>query len=192
MLVYHSPFFAAALEGQFKEANSLKMTLPEDRPLIFEIFVKWLYLGPLKPDNGKAEDDDIDEADDLVLAWVLGDKLGCPLFQDHVILQLIEFYAEFILGPFIIKTVYENTVPASKLRLWLINSFLYQSFEASGVHKALRDTVEGIEEFSMDVVKAISAEGRQAFKDPRYDPLGFLLVVTPKEVERIRKEWDAG
>ncbi|PNS21414.1 hypothetical protein CAC42_1193 [Sphaceloma murrayae] len=47
LLVATSPFFAAALQGHFTESSSQTVTLPEEKPDIFEWFVQWLYTGSL-------------------------------------------------------------------------------------------------------------------------------------------------
>ena len=38
-VTYHSPFFAAALDGRFTEAYSMTVSLPEDEPDVFGLFV---------------------------------------------------------------------------------------------------------------------------------------------------------
>ncbi len=38
-----SPFFAAALQGHFKEAEEDKVRLPVEDPKVFEYFLQWLY-----------------------------------------------------------------------------------------------------------------------------------------------------
>ncbi|KAJ9659781.1 hypothetical protein H2201_007217 [Coniosporium apollinis] len=43
LLTFHSPFFAAALNGTFAEGLSQSVTLPEERVDTFELFVFWLY-----------------------------------------------------------------------------------------------------------------------------------------------------
>ncbi|KAF4556271.1 Hypothetical protein D9617_1g081470 [Elsinoe fawcettii] len=47
LLVSVSPFFAAALQGHFAESASQIVTLPEEKPDMFEWFVQWLYTGSL-------------------------------------------------------------------------------------------------------------------------------------------------
>lgn len=50
LLTLHSPFFRAALTGNFKEAEDKTVTLKEEDPKIFEFFVHWLYYNCL-PDK---------------------------------------------------------------------------------------------------------------------------------------------
>lgn len=85
----HSPFFAAALDDRFAEAYFMIVSLPEDEPAVFGLFVQWLYLGHCKVDY---EDNVINlgliRGLQPAKAWVLADKLGCQPFQDCTILQL--------------------------------------------------------------------------------------------------------
>ncbi|KAF2625324.1 hypothetical protein BU25DRAFT_473880 [Macroventuria anomochaeta] len=43
LLAFHSPFFRAALIGNFQEAQNKSVTLEEEDPQTFEFFVHWLY-----------------------------------------------------------------------------------------------------------------------------------------------------
>ena len=89
LLTCHSPFFAAALDGRFAEAYFMIVSLPEDEPAVFGLFVQWLYLGHCKVDS---EDNVINlgliRGFQPAKAWILADKLGCQTFQDRTILQL--------------------------------------------------------------------------------------------------------
>ncbi|KAL8893561.1 MAG: hypothetical protein Q9192_005144 [Flavoplaca navasiana] len=89
LLTHHSPFFAAALNGSFKESTSNVVELIEDSPEAFKLFVYWLYTG------------DFELASDTkglpriaCLAWALGDKLQCPVFQDLAMLQLLDYHKQ--------------------------------------------------------------------------------------------------
>lgn len=47
LLTAASPFFAAALNSTFAEGTNQAVTLPEEKPEIFEWFLQWLYTGSL-------------------------------------------------------------------------------------------------------------------------------------------------
>ena len=47
LLVSVSPFFEAALMGAFSESRDQTVTLPEEKPEVFEWFMWWLYSGSL-------------------------------------------------------------------------------------------------------------------------------------------------
>lgn len=125
LLVYHSRFFAGALSGSFSESSGV-VTLPEDDPSIFELFVQWLYVGKgylsklwrdCKPEYPAT----------CIAAWTLGDKLGCLAFRDFVMICLINLYYEDLdlaLRPSTIRLAYDNSAPGSRLRRWTIDEFI--------------------------------------------------------------------
>jgi len=45
----HSPFFASALRGQFFEANTRRINLPDEEPEIFSCILEYLYKGDYYP-----------------------------------------------------------------------------------------------------------------------------------------------
>ncbi|KAI2485594.1 BTB domain containing protein [Pyrenophora tritici-repentis] len=51
LLVYHSPFFRAALTGNFKEATTKTVLLPTEKSETFEFCVHWLYNNRLPDPN---------------------------------------------------------------------------------------------------------------------------------------------
>lgn len=119
LLAHVSPFFAAALDGRFSESKSHKELLPEDDPAAFELFVQWLYIG----ETGK---DSPEHTLTHVRAWTLGDKLGCPVFQDRAMLKLLRFHAggqATIIEPQTSLLAYEGSAANSKLRAWALQQF---------------------------------------------------------------------
>lgn len=125
LLTRSSPFFAAALNGSFTEANSKVVTLPEDDIDAFALFTQWLYVGEI---GGSPKDCDLDHDHDsplhccastvqtLIQAWVLGDKLGCAIFKDLAMLGLIDELNVNRIEPYNVGTACERSAPGSKLR----------------------------------------------------------------------------
>ncbi|KAI9808907.1 MAG: hypothetical protein M1827_007132 [Pycnora praestabilis] len=109
LLCQHSPFFLAALAHPFAESLSRTVTLPDDSPEIFELFVTYLYTSTFtnpEPKNIWTEK-----------AWVLGDKLGCTGFKDEAMRRLWEEYEdEANVAPPAVRYAYENTYEGSALR----------------------------------------------------------------------------
>lgn len=119
-LVCHlSSFFKAALSRGFKEAEEKRVTLKEDDPAVFQVFVVWLYTGEIKQLKTWG--------DLLQLAWILGDKLGAPAFQNCAMIKLITPSGAFPWHPQIVEHVYNNTTEGSLLRAASVDSiFLYR------------------------------------------------------------------
>ena len=106
LLTNSSPFFAAALDGSFAEATSKVVHLPKDSTDAFALFIRWLYVGEIAATECSASHDhDHDHLciaatfQTLVQAWMLGDKLGCPIFKDLAMLDLIKILDLGVITP---------------------------------------------------------------------------------------------
>jgi hypothetical protein len=86
LLVYHSPFFRAALTGSFKEAGEKLITLSDTNENTFELFIHWLYYQRFPTDidspqllalyhSGKGSDDQFRS---LVNLYIFCDKYNVP------------------------------------------------------------------------------------------------------------------
>ncbi|KAH7355593.1 hypothetical protein BKA66DRAFT_575230 [Pyrenochaeta sp. MPI-SDFR-AT-0127] len=87
LLTHYSPFFRAALSGNFKEAEEHTVTLPEECPKTFEYFVHWLYNQRLPDEDDATEfheqwssptDDGEMKTGSLIHLYVLCDKYSIP------------------------------------------------------------------------------------------------------------------
>ena len=143
LLVNASPFFAAALNGSFAEATSKVINLPEDNTDAFALFIRWLFVGEISGAlfsyKDKLNGDELlrtyDPAIDRLLddtitvvylqACILGDKLGCSVFQDLAMLELIENHRHTFLVAETIRVIYEQSGLNSKLRRFAIDTFRY-------------------------------------------------------------------
>ena len=101
LFTYHSPYFCAALKGGFAEAADGAVRLQEADPVVFEIFVHWLYYArlPNKDDAPKlfnlwARLDNCGQklCDSLVRLYVLCDKYDVPALRRHCLDQLFAHY----------------------------------------------------------------------------------------------------
>ena len=120
LLTHYSNVFKAELPKAGEEGGFKTLTLPDNDPDVFQLFVQWLYLGHFKIGglwNIR-----------YVNAWILGEQLACGKFKDHVMLQLIG-YSDWGLrfDNSLVKLVYEGTTPGSKLRAWTVAHFVETS-----------------------------------------------------------------
>ena len=150
VLTHCSPFFDAALNGSFVEASSKAVNLPEDDPLAFEIWTTWLSLGKCQ---GLFEFSSFDHA--YVRAWILGDKLACPAFKDHVMFQFIHWFDSAVeIWPDLVHTVYEVCPPGSKLRRLFVDWYVWDKLRGRLAERALEfiTLLKELPEFLEDVV----------------------------------------
>lgn len=116
-----SEFVRSALRGEWIEAQERIIPLPEDDPVIFSVYQKWLYAGLIhtRPNSIPSKTDD--EYNMLVKAYIFGEKIMDSTFKDSVadaIVEKLRFTHRFDTG--LTGLVFENTLPTSPLRrLWL-------------------------------------------------------------------------
>lgn len=94
LLCQNSPYFRAALEGGFREAETQIIEWPEEKPETVEIFQLWLYSGSLGVDMG----DSMSAYEKLVNTYIFADAYDLSVLKDSVIDVFIEM-------PFREKTV---------------------------------------------------------------------------------------
>ena len=161
LLVRQSPFFAAALNGSFAEAKLNSVTMPDDDPIVFRLWVQWLYVGGIAYRVLHVED--INNV--LMKAWILGDKLDCHVFQDIVMMELLACHSLKVERPLFetstLRAAYEGSAPGSKLRKWALNFFLFEmGNKRDGTTSALQRNIlwvsetKGIEDLSQDYMEA--------------------------------------
>ena len=121
LLTSSSPFFAAALDGNFAEAKTGAIKLREDDPGAVMTFVEWLY-GSL---DRSLKPNDIDT---FVMAWQFGDKIGCPDFQNSAMSCLIDALScsEYTIQASTLRLAFRNPGADSKLSQLVVECFRWQ------------------------------------------------------------------
>ncbi|KAL8753350.1 MAG: hypothetical protein Q9199_005102 [Rusavskia elegans] len=153
LLIYHSPFFAAALNGSFRESTTNTVELIEDDPGAFTDFVLWLYTGKLET-----------EFDGLFgnacFAWALGDKLQCPAFQDRAMCHLIVQYKSDFFDEDTMRLIYNVSPPGSKLRSFAVDQVCLDRSVGSQTIGAA--AVVSVEDFNKDLLERLLPYGNEA------------------------------
>ena len=164
VLTYCSPFFDAALKGAFVKGTSKAVNLPEDDPFAFEMWATWLSLGRCE---GLRTHCYFEHA--YVRAWILGDKLACPAFKDHMMFQSLDWFDNGIdVDPDTIKVVYQVCPLGSKLRWLFVDWFVWTKLNGR-LAERLDDFIvllRELPEFSEDVVRREVMAGTEITKYP--------------------------
>ena len=126
LLMNNSTFFAAAVDGGFAEQHSKTVTLPEVATNDFEVWVQWLYLGEVRPKEIGRRDLGYDKGPyhkELARLWLLGDMLGCTMFQGVLLAVLgVEMnYKNQGMRPEFLAFIWETCAHGSKLYKFVIN-----------------------------------------------------------------------
>lgn len=101
VLADKSNYFRAALTGNFREADTKVLNLPDVSDNTFGFFLKWLYSGNLKPEYNPERCSMHNESSltvpDLLDLWFFADYLRAPALQNNVILNVVEKFRTFIM-----------------------------------------------------------------------------------------------
>jgi hypothetical protein len=139
LVSYYSIVLKEACERPVQEGRETRITLPQDDPLIFELFVEYMYYGlyttPLSLPTVNGIQSNIDAQ-----AWVLGDSLRSVELKNAAMSRLHESYTiNFVqkpksVTPEDVKYACTNSAVGSKLRQFFFD-FVVTHF-ADSVHVA--------------------------------------------------------
>ncbi|THY68724.1 hypothetical protein D6C87_10552 [Aureobasidium pullulans] len=119
VLSFWSGYYRGMLNGPFREAKEKTLTSDED-PYIFAIFESFCYTNQLT-DGAVTKGTDL-LFTTLVRLWIFGDRVIAPALQNMAMTALME---KIVTGNVVplerVLYVYENTMPRSPLRRWLID-----------------------------------------------------------------------
>ena len=160
LLAHHSPFFAAAFNGNFAESATNTVCLVEDDPDAFKLFVQWLYSGELARDLGVEED----LPNTLCLAWALGDKLQCPVFQDRAMLKFVAYHNIYWMREDTMRLVYDISLPGSVLRAFAVDLLCWERLMDSPAHIGVA-AIMAMEDLVKDLL--VCEESFDSREDPR-------------------------
>ncbi|KAL8930670.1 MAG: hypothetical protein Q9208_000541 [Pyrenodesmia sp. 3 TL-2023] len=163
LLTSASTFFDAVFKHSWSESESNLVELKEDNPDTFGFFVQWLYIWTCSSDQkGPYRISSKIHPMVSLRAWMLGDKLGCPRFQDYALLHLWDSLSKKrIFVSSIIRPAYGGTPPASKLRIFLAGMLLtYMVKENLPFTDGWRAILDGVDGLTNDIVKLLMFETR--------------------------------
>jgi hypothetical protein len=120
---HYSPVFKAAFNSKFWEGQTQTYRMVDDAPeSAVHLLVHWLYTQKVDLAQIEGSAKEMSENDHLVRLWVLADRLLIGSLQDAVIHELEERSIEYnSANVAVLKYVYENTNPDSKLRRLLLH-----------------------------------------------------------------------
>jgi len=121
VITRRSAFIRDALKGEWKEAQTGIISLPDDDWDIVEMYQQWLYTGCLTPiEDADSTSQTASDYTMLVKAYIFGEKFWDPTYKDCVIDAVISLLLTTrLFDPTISELVYTSTPPNSPLRkLW--------------------------------------------------------------------------
>jgi len=153
ILCKHAAYFEAALSAGFLESRTMTIRLDEEDPLIFDIFINWLYARKILPDDASVID----------MAWqmkaelyIFADRRGCSALKNDTINLMVEHALDnedstlsvAIPPNAVVYYIWENTSASSPLRRLMVDIYAYlviltdaEDTPGSLPHSFLRDVL---------------------------------------------------
>ena len=116
MLKEKSEYFRGALSHTFIEGIAKEVSLPEDSPVGFVVFVEWAYSGRISTTWKSAH---------LVRAWIVGDKLMCFDLQNEALKRWkcrtrgVDFHV------WALALIEENDLQDSELKRYMVDELAF-------------------------------------------------------------------
>ncbi|KAI4684646.1 uncharacterized protein J4E88_004087 [Alternaria novae-zelandiae] len=161
LLSHYSSYFKAALKDDWKEGTFKTVELKDENPEVFQAFFRWLYTGKLYfalDASGK-----IPLSEQLICEiYVFGDARGSTdLCNTAIDLLLQKTHQEWKVPLNQIAYVYENTLPGSALRKYLVDDVVetYRFGDLSDLSQRESELSRYPQEFLANIVVAFMALG---------------------------------
>jgi len=120
-----SPYFEAALNGQFKESNDQTIEMQDEAVSMFERFQLWIYSGNIRGIRETLKDISWEI---LVKLYIFGEARQMPLLQNHAVQSLIfKSHNENLIPCACLSLVYDNTLENSTLRRLFIDWYVHRA-----------------------------------------------------------------
>lgn len=159
-ICHYSTFFKAACKKEWKASETAEITLSEDDPEIFELFVNFIYHQQLKSDIEPNSHPDFPQ---LISLYILADKLQVAKLKNAVMdaLHAKRDEGHIAPSPILVKEAYKNTTEGSLLRKYLVDIWAYTA--VSIVH-GIWESIENYSgEFLFDLAKLQTERLHQSF-----------------------------
>lgn len=152
-----SPFFRAALDGEFEEARNCAMTLPDDKEETFERFLAWLYFKDYRIPSWFVEEPD-DFWEDIIDDHIFSDKIQAQAFQEAIIDKAFAAWNLCDLRPMsliMVSKIYREAPETSPLRKLALS--VYESIPPSWfLERQVVDDLETIPRFAAELVRKLA------------------------------------
>ncbi|KAL8785470.1 MAG: hypothetical protein Q9195_008613 [Heterodermia aff. obscurata] len=172
LLCEASPFFNSAFmgTGNFKEASTKSMKLPEDDPATMDKLIQWIYFGRYSIDmesKTKSLDQLCESLNTLLMPfatlYVAADKYGIIELKNHAIDRMFDLAMQTKDGMAtihedLIEYIYKNTITGSTLRkllvewhVWLVPWYFTNHWTENQVRNHVDFTVDVLAQFEARV-----------------------------------------
>ncbi|KFY13804.1 hypothetical protein V492_03035 [Pseudogymnoascus sp. VKM F-4246] len=163
LLCATSPYFKAALEGKFEEADLGEVTLKDTSVQAFEMFNEWIYTGEITEElcqdislsNKEQGAKDKPSFSQFLDVWILGDYLLVPQLQNYVADKILAKFKNRRIIPLLdFAYFYEHTQQGSLMRKCMVDIFVWEWDRGSNLYRQCSDYIPS--EMAIDLLIAFA------------------------------------
>ncbi|KAG9237829.1 hypothetical protein BJ875DRAFT_113722 [Amylocarpus encephaloides] len=166
LLASKVPYFKAMFEGGFMEFEQNSCTLPEEDPIIFGLFIEYLYgggrLGPIDIEKSTTTNGPVV---DRIKLYGYAEKICFVEMADYIMTNLVSTFHHYLRTPSKegIRLAYSVTKPGSPIRKYMSQSLWYimkYVDESSWSPDVVCEILRGVDDLLLDVV--VAGRGRKS------------------------------
>ena len=168
-----SPYFKAAFEGKFQEADLGEVTLRDTSVSAFGMFNEWLYTGEIAEEL--CQDEDLTKTQlhnkdkptfrELLDAWSLADYLLVPRLQNYIVDMMQARYKKRWIAPTTqFSYFYENTQKGSPMRKFMVDLCVWRWYDESSKYLKYENSFPP--EMTMDLLVALARRVAKEDENP--------------------------
>lgn len=126
LICSRSAYFKGMFKRGFKEEKEQRATIPEEDPVIFDMFVEWLYKDRISKFDMALSTETSGPFIDRIKLYEYGVKICLPELQDFAMSNLMSGYAEYRRDPSFQAIIlsYKLTRPGSPLREFMAKTLV--------------------------------------------------------------------
>ncbi|KAI1620356.1 hypothetical protein EDD37DRAFT_653954 [Exophiala viscosa] len=174
------PFVAKCLAAGMVESTTYTIEFPEDEPAAFDQFISWIY----RCDVDEIEKGDTNKLINVLMAWVLADKLCMPAWQNESIDQAMAYWTTNFMEPEVVSWATDHLSNTSLLFSLIVDQFAWDVMDVPGMYtNESDDSVESTQR--LEIVKGLFMRpdfpSIRLFRQAVQTALDFVSLDRPKE-----------
>ncbi|KAI1608429.1 hypothetical protein EDD36DRAFT_98748 [Exophiala viscosa] len=130
VVIDECPFVAKCLAAGMVESTTYTIEFPEDEPAAFDQFISWIYRG----DVDEIEKGDTNKLINVLMAWVLADKLCMPAWQNESIDQAMAYWTTNFMEPEVVSWATDHLSNTSLLFSLIVDQFAWDLMDNPGMY----------------------------------------------------------
>lgn len=164
LLIHKVPVFDNFFSSTLGNGVGELVFLPDDKPVVFALFLDWIYTGELCVETGATMKETEGAMTALLELYYFADKHNTRILPDMLMDKILSISRKFNVSPNlqVINDAYAHTKPGSKLRFYLARCFTLYALHD---HDALHDQKAAGKDYTPDMLYALTVKHTDLWRD---------------------------